>query len=123
VTFVIVALSAILVLWIAAWFSVRRVAVSRLWIVVDGVLGGVVGIVVAVDGRVLDGALLAGAITPILILFSAFRTVQMRYIERKTQTILDTSPALRDAYDGPSPPSRAERRTARQKSGDGAADS
>ena len=101
------------VLWGAAFVAQRRVGLSRVWMVFDVGIGVVIAIALAVDGRVAQGVLIALVVIPILILFSAFRSVQMRYIERKTQTILDSTPGMREAYERRKTPSRRERKAGR----------
>jgi hypothetical protein len=61
----------------------------------------------------MEGVVVALVVIPILILFSVVRTVQIRYIDRKTQTILDGSPGMREAYERRSIPSRRERKAER----------
>ena len=114
-TVYVVATIGIALLWLLAIAAVRRIVLSRLWIAFDVAIGVVVGLYLTIDGRPLQGLALALALVPLLILFSAFRTVQMHYIERKTQAILDNNPAMRDAYDRRSTPSRSERKASRDE--------
>jgi hypothetical protein len=100
-------------LWFAAFVMQRRVGLSRVWMLFDAGIGVVLGIVLAVDGRLMEGVVVALVVIPILILFSVVRTVQIRYIDRKTQTILDGSPGMREAYERRSIPSRRERKAER----------
>jgi hypothetical protein len=69
--------------------------------------------IVAVREGPVQGLLVGLLVLPLLVLFSALRTVHMRYIERKTQAILDGSPGMREAYDRERIPSRRERKAER----------
>jgi len=109
----VVAAVAILVLWGMAYSTQRRVGVSRHWLRFDIVFGVVVGVIVAVREGAVEGLLTGLVVLPVLVLFSAGRTVQMRYIERKTGAILDSTPGMREAYDRKETPSRRERKARR----------
>lgn len=106
----VLALVAVLVLWVVAFVAQRRVAVARVWLRYDVIIGVVFGVVVGVKEGASRGLLAGAVVVPLLILFSAMRTIQMRYIERKTQTILDSSPGMREAYEREATPSRRERK-------------
>ena len=101
------------VLWVMAFLAQRRVGLSRVWTIFDVGVGVVVAIYLTIDGRWAEGIIVALIVIPVLILFSVFRTIQMRYIERKTQTILDTAPGMREAYERRNVPSRRERKAKR----------
>ena len=104
---------AIPVLWVIAYLVQRRVGVSRNWVGFDIVFGIVVGVIVTVQEGPLQGLLVGLAVIPLLVIFSAVRTVHLRYIERKTQAILDSAPGMRGAYERRESPSRRERRAER----------
>lgn len=87
---------AIPALWVAAYFVHRRVEVSRVWMLFDVAVGLVIVVALAIDGRINEGITIALIIVPILIMFSALRTMQMRYIDRKTKAIMDGTPAGRE---------------------------
>ena len=86
-----VAMVAIPLLWSGAMLAQRRTGVSRVWLAFDAAVGVVVAMLLARDGRLADGVLLGLIVTPVLILFSVVRTVQMRYVDRKTEVILGGS--------------------------------
>jgi hypothetical protein len=67
-------------------------------------------VIVAVREGAVEGLLTGLVVLPVLVLFSAMRTVQMRYIERKTRTILDSTPGMREAHERRETPSRRERK-------------
>ena len=77
----------------------------------------VVGVIVTVQEGPIQGLVVGLAAVPLLVLFSAVRTVHLRYIERKTQAILDGTPGMRDAYERRGIPSRRERRAERDREG------
>ena len=106
----IVAIVAIPLLWFAAMLAQRRTEVSRVWLAFDAGVGIVIAILLASDGRLVEGVLLGLVVTPVLILFSVVRTVQMRYVDRKTRAILGSSPGLQDANDERGMPRRRVRR-------------
>ena len=108
-----VAAVGIPLLWVLAFLVQRRVVVSRTWLQADAIVGVVIGVVVAIREGPVQGVLIGLAVLPVLVLFSALRTVHMRYVERKTQAILDGTPGMREAYDRQRVPSRRERRASR----------
>ena len=91
---------AIPALWIAAFLTQRRVQVSPVWLGFDVGVGIVIAVALAVQGRMAQGIFIALAIMPVLMIFSALRTLQMRYIDRKAQTILDGVPTREQARRG-----------------------
>jgi len=109
----VVAAIAIPVLWVVAYLVQQRVGVSRNWVVFDIVFGIVVAIVVSIQEGPVQGLLIGLLAIPLLVLFSAIRTVHLRYIERKTQSILDSTPGMREAYERRDIPSRRERKAGR----------
>ncbi|HEX5164867.1 MAG TPA: hypothetical protein VFV93_05685 [Thermomicrobiales bacterium] len=74
--------------------------VSRVWLGFDVGVGVVIAVALAVEGRTAQGAVIALAVVPVLMLFSALRTIQMRYIDRKAQTIMDGVPPRERARHG-----------------------
>ncbi len=111
----VAAVVGIVVLWAAAYLAQRRVAVSPNWLGFDIVFGVVAGMIVAVRESPVRGLLIGLVATPLLVLFSAVRTVHLRYIERKTQAILDETPGMREAYERGKTPSRRERNANRDR--------
>jgi hypothetical protein len=91
---------AIPALWIAAFLTQRRVRVSSVWLGFDVGVGIVIAVALAVHGRTAEGIFIALAVVPVLMIFSALRTLQMRYIDRKAQTILDGVPPREQARRG-----------------------
>ena len=110
--YVVVAVG-IVALWGAAYLAQRRVVVSRSWLGFDVVFGVVAGAIVAVREGPVQGLVIGLLVLPMLVLFSSLRTVHMRYIERKTQAILDGTPGLREAYERRGTPSRRDRKAER----------
>ena len=110
--YVVVAVG-ILMLWWTAFLAQRRVVVSRNWLRFDVVFGVVAGVIVSVREGPVKGLVVGLVALPLLVLFSSLRTVHMRYIERKTQAILDGTPGMREAYDQRGIPSRRERKAER----------
>ena len=110
--YVVVAVG-IVVLWWAAYLAQRRVVVSRSWLGFDVVFGVVAGVIVSVREGPVQGLVVAVVALPLLVLFSSLRTVHMRYIERKTQAMLDSAPGMREAYERRDVPSRRERKAER----------
>ena len=108
-----VAAAGIAVLWSVAYRAQRRVAVSRNWLWFDVVFGVVAGVIVAVREGLVQGLLVGLIAIPLLVLFSAVRTVHLRYIEQKTQAILDGAPGMSRAYDRRATPSRRDRKADR----------
>lgn len=108
---------AIPVLWFVAYLVQRRVGVSRNWVGFDVVFGLVAGAIVAVREGPGQGLLVGLVVIPLLVLFSAVRTVHLRYIERKTQAILDSTPGMREAYERKQTPSRRERKARAERDG------
>jgi hypothetical protein len=105
-----VAAVAIPVLWVVAYLAQQRVGVSRYWVIFDIVFGIVVAVVVSIREGPVQGLLIGLVVIPLLVLFSAIRTIHLRYIERKTQAILDSTPGMREAYERRDIPSRRERK-------------
>lgn len=105
----VLAAVAIPVLWFVAFVAQRRLAVAQLKLRFDVAFGVMVGVVVAVREGPVQGVIVGLVVIPLMVLFSAVRTVQMRYVERKTQTILDGTPGMREAYERRETPSRSER--------------
>jgi hypothetical protein len=110
--YVVVAVG-ILMLWWTAYLAQRRVVVSRNWLRFDVVFGVVAGVIVSVREGPVQGLVVGLVALPLMVLFSSLRTVHMRYIERKTQAILDGTPGMREAYERGRTPSRRERRAER----------
>jgi hypothetical protein len=91
---------AIPALWIAAVLTQRKVQVSSVWLGFDAGVGVVIAVALAVQGRIAEGIFIALAVVPVLMIFSALRTLQMRYIDRKARTILDGVPPRERARPG-----------------------
>jgi len=109
----VVAAVGIVVLWGAAYLAQRRVVVPRNWLRFDVLFGIVAGVIVAVREGPVQGLVVGLLALPLLVLFSTLRTVHMRYIEAKTQAILDGTPEMREVYERGTSPSRRERKAER----------